>query len=202
MLATNKQRGFSLVELMVAIVIVAVLISVAIPSYKDWIQNQQTRVAAESILNGLQLARAEAVRINGRVRFVLCDLKSSSWEVLATSTNPAAPAASLACGAGSDAGAGDIRVQERSGQEGSRNVQVEAEDINNVRATTVTFNSFGRIVTPNVVTLNPALNLNPIHEIDASNPNGDRPLRIMVGGSVIFRMCDPALLVSNDPRGC
>lgn len=200
MLNITRQRGFSLVELMVAIVIVATLLAMAVPSYMMWIQNQQTRVAAESILNGLQLARAEAVRINGRVRFVLCGKPSSSWEVLATSNNPAVPAASLACGAGSDAGVGDIRVQERSGQEGSRNVKVEAEDISvpSLPATTVTFNSFGRIVTPNAVATNP----NPIHEIDAINPNGDRPLRINVGNSGSFRMCDPALLVSNDPRGC
>lgn len=195
MLSKSTQRGVSLVELMVAVVIVSILFVLAAPSYRGWIQNQQIRAAAESILNGIQLARNEAVKNDNRARFVLCSLPSTSWEVLAVSAPAAAPAASLACGAGSNAGAAEIRVQERSGQEGSRLATVAITPAG-AGAISVTFNSFGRVVanadgTPSIT------------QFDVSTPTGDRPLTITVGAAGNARMCDPSpLLPAADPRHC
>jgi type IV fimbrial biogenesis protein FimT len=201
MLSKSKQRGVSLIELMVGITIVGILFMLAAPSYRTWIQNQQIRAGAESILNGIQLARSSALNNNASARFVLCDVNdtppTSSWEVLAASATAAAPTASLACAGanpGSNAAAGDIRVQERSGQEGSKFAQVAVLPIG---ATAVTFNSLGRVVNSN------ADGSVPITQIDVSTPTGDRPLRIKVLSGGNTKMCDPSpLLAANDPRHC
>jgi len=55
-----------------------VLISLGAPGFAEWLQNQQIRAAAEATLNGLQVARGEAVRSNTPVRFQLVsDLTST-----------------------------------------------------------------------------------------------------------------------------
>lgn len=207
MLTKSKQRGVSLIELMVGIIIVSLLFALAATNYSGWIQNQQIRTAAESILNGIQVTRSEAVKNNAQVRFVLCGLPASSWEVLAASAPAAAPAASLACGAGSNAAAGEIRVQERSGQEGSRLAQVFATSqlvpipvppilLTPDGSTTITFNSFGRVVAN-------ADGSASIQRIEVATPAGDRPLGITVGAAGNTRMCDPSpLLAATDPRHC
>jgi type IV fimbrial biogenesis protein FimT len=191
----NKLRGVSLIELMVAIVIISVLTMMAVPSYSGWIQNQQIRTAAESILNGLQVARSEAVKNNAQARFVLCGLPLASWEVLAASATVAvAPTASLACGGGSNAAAGEIRVQERSSQEGSKLAQVSSAN----GANTVTFNSLGRVVSPN-----PVDGSVPLAQVDVTTQTGTRPLKITIGSGGNIRMCDPSSSLSaNDPRHC
>ena len=193
MLTKGKQRGVTLIELMVGIIIVSLLFVLSTRSYSGWIQNQQIRTAAESILNGIQITRNEAVKNNGRARFVLCGLAASSWEVLAASAPAAAPVASLACGAGSNAAAGEIRVQERSGQEGSRFAQVV---VTPGGATTITFDSFGRVVANADASAS-------IAQVDVSTPTGDRPLRITLGTAGNTRMCDPSpQLSATDPRHC
>lgn len=64
---------------MVAIAVLIIVVSMGMPSYNIWIQNTRLRNAAESIQNGLQLARAEAVARNRTVRFSLG--AGSSWSV-------------------------------------------------------------------------------------------------------------------------
>ena len=193
MLSAGKQSGVTMIELMISVVIVSILLGLAATSYKDWIQNQQIRTAAESILNGLQVTRTEAVKNNANARFVLCGLPSSSWEVLAASAAAAAPAVSLACGAGSNAAAGEVRVQERSGNEGSR---LAVAAVTPAAATTVTFNNLGRVVAN-------ADGSASITQVDVSNPQGNRPLRVVLGAAGTVRMCDPSpLLAANDPRHC
>lgn len=193
-----KQCGFSLVELMITILIISVLSMIAIPSYGSWIQNQQIRTAAESILNGIQMARSEAVKNNGQARFVLCGLPASSWEIRAASSIAAANAvASPVCG--TTVPAGEIRAQERSGQEGSRLAQVAVNGgaIGVTTITTVTFNSFGRVVTPN------ADGSAPITQVGVTTPTGTRPLQVRVSTGGSTRMCDPSpLLPVTDPRHC
>ena len=68
---SRRQRGVTLIELMVGLAIFGLLVALAIPSYSAWIQNTQIRTAAESIVNGLQLARNEALRRNRSVELVL-----------------------------------------------------------------------------------------------------------------------------------
>lgn len=193
MLIRIRQSGFTLIELMIAVVIVGILLMVGVTSYGTWSQNQQVRVAAESIIDGMQLARAEAVKRNTTTRIVLCGAASSSWEILAASAAAPQPTASMACGAGSNALVGEERVQERSAQEGSRNAQIQVTPNG---ATTVTFNSMGRV----------AANADAsaaITQVDVSNPNGDRPLRITVSTGGSLRMCDPSpKLQAGDPRAC
>jgi len=212
----HNQHGVTLIELMVAVTIVGILFALAAPNFSKWIQNQQTRAAAESILNGIQLARSTAVKNNNQARFVLCDytdapIPTSSWEVLAASATAPAPSASIACqGAipGSIAAAGDVRVQEYSSQEGSKFVKAlpTIGPPAFTGANTVTFNSLGRVVTPT----NPIDGSAPMAQIDVSYATWvlpyttERPLRITVSTGGNIRMCDPQLTVTapNDPRAC
>lgn len=73
LLKTSSQvnSGFTLVELAVTLAIFAIMAAVAVPSYNAWIQRGHVRGAAESIRDGVQRARAEAVARNGSVQFVL-----------------------------------------------------------------------------------------------------------------------------------
>jgi type IV fimbrial biogenesis protein FimT len=207
----NKMRGVTLIELIIAVAIFGLLIAMGSRSFTSWIQNQQIRTGAESILNGMQLARGEAVKRNASAMFVLCDLAAgntgSSWDVLAAS----ATAVAQACGPDAGAATGWERVQQRSGQEGSRNAVVATNGA--PAANAVAFNGFGRVVT--LATLPPSANLivQSISLVGVSNPKlgncetatvaGARCLGITVGAGGNLRMCDPSpKLVATDPRHC
>jgi type IV fimbrial biogenesis protein FimT len=210
----HNQQGVTLVELMIGLVIVGFLFALGVPAYSGWIQNQKIRTAAESILNGIQLARNSAVSNNAPARFNLCDA-ASSWQVLAASSTAAAPStADTLCGAGvTTANNGnEIRQQERSGQEGSRLAQVTATSvlaappitapIVSDGSTSITFSSLGRVMAND-----PAVGGNSIAMIQVTIPTnpGDTPSPLLIivqtGGTV--RMCDPSTLLStNDPRHC
>ncbi|HVJ63608.1 MAG TPA: prepilin-type N-terminal cleavage/methylation domain-containing protein, partial [Tahibacter sp.] len=55
-------RGYGLIEMMIAIAIVAVLAVLGTPMYVSWLSSTRIRSAAESVQNGLRLARTEAVQ--------------------------------------------------------------------------------------------------------------------------------------------
>lgn len=80
--------GFTLVELMITMVVLAVLLKVAMPAFSSWIGNVQLRASAESVLSGLNLARAEALRRNARVMFTMtgADGGETSWSICQVTT--------------------------------------------------------------------------------------------------------------------
>lgn len=57
----NSNKGFTLLELMVGIAILAILISIAVPSYNEQIAANRVRYDADNVVTALQLARSEAV---------------------------------------------------------------------------------------------------------------------------------------------
>ena len=74
-------KGFSLIELMMALVVFGVLMSQALPMFSVWIGNSKLRTASESVYAGLQIAKQEASRRNARVLFEAIDPNSSAWRV-------------------------------------------------------------------------------------------------------------------------
>lgn len=78
-------RGFSLIELMVTVAVLAVGLALAAPSLSTQIANYRLRSAAEGVLNGLNFARAEAVRRNSNVSFTL-NAGGAGWTVAQVST--------------------------------------------------------------------------------------------------------------------
>lgn len=63
-------RGFTLVELMVTVAVLAILLGVAAPSFTSMTRRNRLTAAANELVATLQLAKMEAIRRNSRV--VLC----------------------------------------------------------------------------------------------------------------------------------
>lgn len=61
-------RGFSMIELMVALSVASILLSLAVPSFVRLIQNNRAAIAANEMLFSAQLARGEAVKHARAVR--------------------------------------------------------------------------------------------------------------------------------------
>jgi type IV fimbrial biogenesis protein FimT len=176
MLTLSRQGGVTLIELMIGLAIFGMLVMMALPSYTAWIHNTRIRNAAESVQNGLQLARAEAVRRNTDVQFVFGT--DSDWSV-----SVVAPAAT---------------VQSRSSAQGSAGVTVAKVPID---ATRVTFNSLGRIA-PNAngsASFTQADFDVPTSVLPAAT---SRDLRITVSSGGRIRMCDPSVTDTSDTRSC
>ena len=173
----NGAQGFTLIELMIGIVIMGIVLALALPSYKAFIQNTLIRNAAESILNGLQLARLEAVRHNADVQFILG--AASSWTVGCVTPTATCPAS----------------IQSRATGEGS-SASIIVTPLP-AASTTIVFNNFGT-VKPNPV---PATQLDVDVDPAVLSAAESRELRITLGVGGNARMCDPNLPAS-DPRAC
>lgn len=61
--------GFTLIELMITIVVLAVLLGIAVPSFQETIRLNRTAAVNNDLIAALQLARSEAIRRGQAVRF-------------------------------------------------------------------------------------------------------------------------------------
>ncbi len=225
--AKYKVKGMTLVEILVAVVIVGILYAAAAPSFANWIQNTRIRSAAESIQNGLILAKTEAVHGNRTAQFVSCG--GSSWDVIAASA--AAAASGTACTV--NIAVGWVGTgQSRQTESGANRALVDVRYTNGIAQSTIGFNGLGRqtqiLAKDNIGgadTASPpvAVNINisalptatsscacpPTNPANCGYPAGIpnsgtgklRCLRITVSANGSVRMCDPALPAFT-PQGC
>ena len=61
----HRQSGFTLVELMITIAIVAILAALALPSFQQSMRSNRAATATNEMIGALSLARSEAIRNSG-----------------------------------------------------------------------------------------------------------------------------------------
>ncbi len=66
----SAQRGFTLIELMVAIAVAAILISIGLPAFRDLTASNQMRTGVNDLVGALHYAKSEAVSRGERI--VVC----------------------------------------------------------------------------------------------------------------------------------
>lgn len=169
----NKSKGVTLIELMVAMIVLGILVFLALPSYTIWIQNTQIRTAGEGILSGLTLSRAEAVRRNTSVELRMG--AGSGWTALVATT-------------------GEV-IQSRTAEEGTSNAVVTITPAGSDR---VTFTGLGRVG----LNADGSTPFTAIKVDSSSIPAAEsRELCVVVNATGLTRMCDPKV-DTDDSRTC
>jgi type IV fimbrial biogenesis protein FimT len=165
-------RGFTVLELMIAVTVSAILVAIAVPAMRSFIENARIRASSESLQNGLSLARNEAVRRNERIEFVT---QASGWVVrVPGSADP---------------------LQSASGREGRAGLDLTFVPGD---ADRITFDAFGRR-TANVDG-SPPLTQVDIASTNPPSSGNYRPLRIQIQATGTARLCNPAVGAGNPAR--
>ena len=75
---TRSNTGFTLIEMIATVAVLAVLVTVGIPSFQETIDKRRLTGAAEQLQADLQYARSEAIKRNGNV-FVTFTGTGTTW---------------------------------------------------------------------------------------------------------------------------
>ena len=193
--ATAKCQGFTLIELMAGLAILALLFLLGMPSFITFLRNSEIRSTSESIVNGLRAASAEATRLNSRVAFTLGP--GANWKINAIND----PATDTDC---TDLGP---VIQQFDAKEAGKGAKVT---VTPAAKSAVCFTGLGRVWKQGTAG-------DHLQQVDigpsVAGAEG-RPLRIIVDDTAPtdpakprgLRMCDPDPALTSlsppDPRAC
>jgi type IV fimbrial biogenesis protein FimT len=173
--------GFTLIELMVALALFALLLVLAVPMYVTFLASSQVRNAAEAMLNGVILAQNAAINNNSQVQLIVTP--GTGWQIAfvnpdtSTGTGPTPPAPyALTDGA-----------------------PQAAINPTPPGATEVTFDAFGRIA-PNP---DASQSMTCIQVTNNANANA-RALTVIISNAnqlTASKICDP-LAAATEPQAC
>jgi type IV fimbrial biogenesis protein FimT len=202
-LGPQRERGFTLIEIVVTLIVMALAVAAVAPQITSWQRNTQVRNTADSLINAVNRARNEAVRRNEDVSLWLVTADSSgamSADCALSNTSPAWVVSLLnptnrCTDAVSDTV--DPMIVETLGRaDGAQGAVIAALNSASLPATSITFNGYGRVA-------NTATAITRI-DIDQQVAGADaRRLRVAISGAGSVRMCDRDLpTTSTDPRKC
>lgn len=168
----RKMAGLSFVEIIIALALLGILLSLGLPAFNTTLANMRVRQVAESLRDGLQSARNEAVKRNAAVAFNLDSPTGGGWSVTLV--------------------ADGTLLRSKSAAEGSY-IQVDSGG-----ATEVDFSNLGLMTLPLAASQTFSVS-NP--SVGTCGPTGIRCLSIVVAAGGQVRLCDPQR-TSPDPQAC
>ncbi|MBY0266064.1 MAG: GspH/FimT family pseudopilin [Burkholderiales bacterium] len=204
MLIRKPQRGVSIVEIVIALGIMALLLALGVPQYATFLNNARIRATTDNLTAGLNLARSEAVKRNARVEFVMTDEEpiASLVNTLPASTSGMnwvvrewVPASGTFTFIEGKSGL------ESSGRDEATPIVIASSSADATYAGIVSFNGFG------------AASVTRPLQFQISNPSGGacaaaptpgpmRCLNIIVSPGGQVRQCDPRVTAAGDTRAC
>lgn len=169
----RRHAGLSLVEVAITMALLGIILSIGLPAFRTTLGNMRVRQVAESLRDGLQTARNEAVKRNAAVAFNLDNATGGGWSVTLVSDG--------------------TLLRSKAAAEGSY-VLVSAGG-----AMEVDFSNLGLMTLPAAPSQTFSVS-NP--GVDGCAPGGSiRCLSIVVAAGGQVRLCDP-LRTSPDPQAC
>jgi len=198
-----RQKGFSIIEIAVTLVVLGMVLATAVPSIGDWVRNARIRNETNALVNGLQVARETALRRNRPISFYLVNQPTgttltNTCTVSATGTSWVVSVNSPHNGCGnapattSNSSTNPLIVNSHFGAEATSGLGVSGQDNNQTASSVASFDALGRL----------SSGLAHITVAYSSSKSGDRPLRIDITKTGNVRACDPSITDTSDPRRC
>jgi type IV fimbrial biogenesis protein FimT len=204
----KRAAGFTIIEMVVAMAIFALLIALTVPTMRTWVANTKVRAAADLLQNGIRLAQTEALRRGRQVVFSLtntanpvpgftgCVASNCTPGIYwAAQTIPVDPSeAAVIVGSGPVTAAGSP-------------ITVTAPPVG------LCFNSVGRLVTQTSPGIAGVVCISPIVVVSqgvtmwtyvvSEAPLSDHPMTVEVAMGGQLHLCDPTQTLSaTNPYGC
>lgn len=174
----RSNTGFTLIEMIATVAVLAVLVTVGIPSFQETIDKRRLTGAAEQLQADLQYARSEAIKRNGNV-FVTFTGSGTTWCYGLSATT-------ATCNCTTANSCALDGVEKVVNQTGFRNVSVSQ----NITGSNLNFEPRRGIVRMN----NNAANIGTgtITFESNSGASNEKELQISVGTMGRVKMCSPS----------
>lgn len=190
-----------MVEMAVTLAVLGILLASALPSLGDWLINARIRNTAESLQEGLQKARTEAVRRNQNVTFWLvttanpkvlsddCALSATGGSWVVSLSDPTSK-----CSVAPSPTTAPQTIAARPIGDGGDGVSVSAKQRDGTSdATSITFNAYGQVASAGPI--------GTIAVNDGATTTQRRKYRVVISTGGRSMVCDEAA-TSPDPRAC
>ncbi|MDP2396952.1 MAG: GspH/FimT family pseudopilin [Burkholderiales bacterium] len=198
---SRRHSGFSLVELIVGMAVLALLMALGVPQYATFTANARIRATSEGVTSGLNLARAEAVKRNARVEMVLTD--DLPVEALVNAITPSTSGTNWMVREWVPSTNSFNFIEGKAGAEGSgreeSGVIVASSSTDATYDGRITFTGFGAMAIGQPVSFQftyPAAGTCAA----ASGPLRCLNINVSPGGQI--RVCDPKVTDTKDTRAC
>ena len=170
-----RNQGFTLVELLIGMVIAAILMLFALPTYQEFMGNTRIRNTADSLAHGVRLAQVEAIKRNENVTFEVNP--AAGWTIRDLAANP---------------------VHREPFSDTSGMILVDPRPAGALK---LTYNALGQFVTPtNPDDGTPVMTSIRVTHTTMATPNHLRVTTDPAWGST--RVCEPRFTFPADPAGC